>query len=105
MGVAAGRDRAGGGRRLMALAFFPKPIAELPWRMLIPVILIAGFSLLVLYSAAGGDLRYARPQAMRFAIFLCLAIALSRIRPESLKQITFPAYVVLLGLLVVVEAL
>ena len=105
MGVAAGRDRAGGGGRLMALPFLPKPIAELPWRMLIPVILIASFSLLVLYSAAGGDLRYARPQGMRFAIFLGLAIVLSRIRPESLKQIAFPAYVVLLGLLVVVEAL
>lgn len=89
----------------MALPFIPKPIAELPWRMLIPVILIAGFSLLVLYSAAGGDLRYARPQGMRFVIFLGLAIALSRIRPASLKQIAFPAYVVLLGLLVIVEAL
>ena len=106
MGIASGRGRAaGGGAGLMALPFLPKPIAELPWRMLIPVILIAGFSLLVLYSAAGGDLRYARPQGMRFVIFLGLAIALSRIRPESLKQIAFPAYVVLLGLLVIVEAL
>src|SRR4029077_7772614 len=84
MGGAAGRGHSTGGGRLMALPFFPKPIAELPWRMLIPVILIAGFSLLVLYSAAGGDLRYARPQGMRFVIFLGLAIALSRIRPESL---------------------
>jgi rod shape determining protein RodA len=89
----------------MALAFLPKPIAELPWRMLIPVILIAGFSLLVLYSAAGGDLRYAKPQGMRFAIFFCLAIVLSRIRPESLKQATLPAYVIILGLLMIVEAL
>jgi rod shape determining protein RodA len=106
MGGAPGRDRAaGGGAGLMALAFFPKPIAELPWRMLIPVILIAGFSLLVLYSAAGGDLRYARPQGIRFVIFFGLAIVLSRIRPEYLKQAAFPAYVILLGLLIVVEAL
>lgn len=105
MGSASGRGRAAGGDPLMALPFLPKPIAELPWRMLIPVILIASFSLLVLYSAAGGDLRYAKPQGLRFVIFLGLAIALSRIRPESLKQIAFPAYVVLLGLLVVVEAL
>jgi rod shape determining protein RodA len=106
MGGARGRDRAaGGGAGLMALAFFPKPIAELPWRMLIPVILIAGFSLLVLYSAAGGDLRYARPQGIRFVIFFGLAILLSRIRPEYLKQAAFPAYVILLGLLIVVEAL
>jgi rod shape determining protein RodA len=105
MGGATGRGRATGGGRLMALPFFPKPIAELPWRMLIPVILIASFSLVVLYSAAGGDLRWAKPQGLRFVIFLGLAIALSRIRPESLKQIAFPAYVVLLGLLVIVEAL
>ena len=89
----------------MALTFLPKPIAELPWRMLIPVIMIAGFSLLVLYSAAGGDLRYAKPQGMRFAIFFCLAIALSRIRPEWLKQVTFPAYVIVLVLLMIVEAM
>jgi rod shape determining protein RodA len=105
MGGAPSRGRATGDHPLMALPFLPKPIAELPWRMLIPVTLIAGFSLLVLYSAAGGDLRYARPQGMRFVIFLGLAIILSRIRPESLKQIAFPAYVVLLGLLVIVEAL
>jgi rod shape determining protein RodA len=106
MGGPAGRGHpTGGGRLTMALPFFPKPIAELPWRMLIPVILIAGFSLVVLYSAAGGDLHWARPQGLRFVIFLGLAIALSRIRPESLKQIAFPAYVILLGLLVIVEAL
>ena len=93
------------GARLMALAFFPKPISELPWRMLIPVIGIGAFSLLVLYSAAGGDLRYAKPQGIRFAIFFCLAIALSRIRPEWLKQATFPAYVIILLLLMIVEAL
>ncbi len=105
MGVAPARYRAADGARLMALAFFPKPIAELPWRMLIPVIGIAAFSLLVLYSAAGGDLRYARPQGIRFVIFFGLAILLSRIRPETLKQAAFPAYVILLGLLMVVEAL
>ena len=105
MGDARARHRPLGGARLMALAFFPRPIAELPWRMLIPVILIGGFSLLVLYSAAGGDLRYAKPQGIRFVIFLGLAIGLSRIRPESLKQIAFPAYVILLGLLIIVEAL
>ncbi|HEV7659533.1 MAG TPA: rod shape-determining protein RodA [Allosphingosinicella sp.] len=89
----------------MALGFLPRPIRELPWLMLICVIGIVGFSLLVLYSAAGGDMRYAKPQGIRFAIFFTLALALSRIRPEWLKQATFPAYVVVLLLLMIVEAL
>jgi rod shape determining protein RodA len=89
----------------MALGFLPRPIRELPWLMLICVIGIVGFSLLVLYSAAGGDMRYAKPQGIRFAIFFTLALILSRIRPEWLKQATFPAYVVVLLLLMIVEAL
>jgi rod shape determining protein RodA len=89
----------------MALGFLPKPLRELPWLMLICVIAIAGFSLLVLYSAAGGDMRYAKPQGIRFLIFFALALALSRLRPETLKQATFPAYVVVLLLLMIVEAL
>jgi rod shape determining protein RodA len=89
----------------MALGFLPKSLRELPWLMLICVICIAGFSLLVLYSAAGGDMRYAKPQGIRFLVFLTLALVLSRIRPEWLKQAAFPAYVVVLVLLVIVEAM
>ncbi len=89
----------------MALGFLPKPLRELPWLMLICVIAIAGFSLLVLYSAAGGDMRYAKPQGIRFLIFFALALALSRLRPETLKRAAFPAYVVVLLLLIIVEAL
>ncbi len=89
----------------MALAFLPRPIAELPWRMLIPVVGIAGFSLLVLYSADAGQPTYARPQAMRFAVFFAMALVMSRIRPEWIKQAAFPAYAVTLILLIVVEAM
>ena len=89
----------------MALAFMPKPIRELPWRMLVLVILIAGFRLLVLYSAAGGEMTWALPQGVRFVVFLGMAIAMSRLRPEWIKQAAFPAYVIVLLLLVFVEAL
>jgi rod shape determining protein RodA len=101
----AGRRAGARKSRLMALGFLPRPIRELPWLMLICVVAIVGFSLLVLYSAAGGDMRYAKPQGTRFAIFFALALALSRIRPEWLKQATFPAYVMVLLLLMIVEAL
>jgi rod shape determining protein RodA len=105
MGQPAGRRRGARDSRLMALGFLPRPIRELPWPMLICVAAIAGFSTLVLYSAAGGRMTYAQPQAMRFALFFAMALAMSRLRPESFKRAAFPAYVVTLVLLVVVEAL
>lgn len=89
----------------MALGFLPRPIRELPWPMLICVAAIAGFSTLVLYSAAGGRMTYAQPQGMRFVLFFGMAIAMSRLRPEWFKQAAFPAYVVTLVLLIIVEAL
>jgi rod shape determining protein RodA len=89
----------------MALGFLPRTLRELPWLMLICVVAIAGFSILVLYSAAGGAMTYAQPQGMRFVVFFAMAIAISRVRPEWIKQAAFPAYLVTLVLLVVVEAL
>jgi rod shape determining protein RodA len=87
-------------------AFVPAPIAELPWRMLLTVSAIAGFGMLVLYSAAGGSLMpWALPQAVRFAVFLSMAIAMSRLRPDLLKAAAFPAYGLVLLLLMLVEAL
>jgi rod shape determining protein RodA len=90
---------------MINLAFMPKPVKELPWRMLVPVALIALFSTVVLYSAAGGGMRWALPQGARFIVFLGLAIAMSRLRPEWIKQAAFPAYVAVLLLLIFVEAL
>jgi rod shape determining protein RodA len=105
MGQPAGRRAGARDSNLMPLGFLPRPIRELPWPMLICVAAIAGFSTLVLYSAAGGRMTYAQPQAMRFALFFAMALAMSRLRPETFKQAAFPAYVVTLVLLVVVEAL
>lgn len=90
---------------MKALAFMPAPIKELPWRMIVPVVAIGAFSCVVLYSAAGGGMRWAFPQAARFLVFLGIAIAMSRLRPEWIKQAAFPAYVIVLVLLVAVEAL
>jgi rod shape determining protein RodA len=88
------------------VSLIPAPIAELPWRMLLLVMFITGFGLLVLYSAAGAHLMpWALPQGVRFAVFLGMAIAISRVRPETLKQLAFPAYGGVMLLLVLVEAL
>jgi len=89
-----------------AHSLIPAPIADLPWRMLLLVMFITGFGLLVLYSAAGGHLMpWALPQGARFGVFLVMAIAISRIRPERMKAFAFPMYAVVLFLLVLVEAL
>src|SRR3954447_19588486 len=83
----------------------PGPVRELPWRMIVPVILIALFSCVVLYSAAGGGMRWALPQGARFVVFLGLAVAMSRLRPEWIKQAASPFYVSVLVLLLFVEAI
>jgi rod shape determining protein RodA len=87
-------------------SLIPAPIAELPWRMLLLVTFITGFGLLVLYSAAGAHLMpWALPQAVRFILFLGLAIAISRVPLQRLKAFAFPAYGGVLLLLILVEAL
>jgi rod shape determining protein RodA len=87
-------------------SLIPAPIAELPWRMLWLVIGITFFGLLVLYSAASGHLLpWALPQGIRFLVFLGMAIAMSRVRPETFREFAFPAYGAVMVLLLAVEAL
>jgi rod shape determining protein RodA len=74
-------------------SLIPAPVAELPWRMLLLVMFITGFGLLVLYSAAGGHLMpWALPQAVRFTVFLVMAIGISRAAPQRMKEFAFPMY-------------
>ncbi|MCW3836652.1 rod shape-determining protein RodA [Sphingomonas canadensis] len=84
----------------------PSPIAQLPWRIILLVVAIGVFGLLVLYSAASGDIRkWAMPQGIRFFAFLAMAIVLSRI-PESFWAMgALPGYVAILVMLIGVELL
>jgi rod shape determining protein RodA len=82
----------------------PAPLAQLPWKLIFLVLAIGGFGLIVLYSAAGGSLSpWAGSQALRFFVFLGGAILLSRVREEQIKAVAFPAYGVILVLLIAVE--
>ena len=78
----------------MNFAYLPRPIAELPWRMLFVVIALALFGALGLYSAAGGSLMpWALPHVVRFIAFLGVAIALSYVRPKTFQEFCWAAYV------------
>ncbi|MBP7136261.1 MAG: rod shape-determining protein RodA [Sphingomonadaceae bacterium] len=67
---------------------------------------IAGFGLIVLYSAAGGSLKpWAASQGYKFIIFFAMALALSRVKERRWKDIAFPGYAVILALLLFVELL
>lgn len=84
----------------------PEPIARLPWTMLIPLALLTAFGAAVLHSAAGGSFTpYAHTHLLRFAVFLVMALMLSYLRLEWIKAAAFPAYAVVLFLLVLVEAI
>ena len=80
----------------MALAFVPRPIAFLPWKALFLVCAIAGIGVIGLYSTSpggnGGLMPYALPHAMRFSIFLVMALAMSYVRPERYSEFVFVAY-------------
>ncbi|GAA0729613.1 rod shape-determining protein RodA [Sphingomonas japonica] len=84
--------------------FVPAPLAQLPWKTLLLILLIGGFGLVVLYSAAGGNVRpWAFSQGIRFVAFLGMAIVLSRIREEFWSMIALPGYVAVLVALILVE--
>ncbi len=79
----------------------PQKIAELPWRLILLVLVIGGFGLMVLYSAAGGHFQpWAWSQAIRFSLFFVMAIFLSHLTEAHWKFFALPVYgVTLLGLI------
>src|SRR3546814_16005370 len=84
----------------------PEPIARQPWQMLIPLFMLVTFGATVLYSAAGGSMEpFAASHLMRFAIFLVMASILAVFPRELLKLMAYPAYIGLLLLPLVVEAI
>ena len=82
----------------------PTPLRHIPWRLLALVVAIGGFGLVVLYSAAGGNIRpWAMSQGVRFAMFIGLAILISWAGEERLKRAAMPTYGIIVFLLLLVE--
>ncbi len=90
----------------MSRSIVPEPIARLPWRVILPLTAMVLFGSAVLYSAAGGSLRpWAATHALRYFVFLAMALVIARAPSDLFKWIAFPAYGGLIVLLVLVEAL
>jgi rod shape determining protein RodA len=84
----------------------PAPIAALPWRLMLILSGLVMFGAVVLYSAAGGKLDpWAGKHVLRFLTFMMMALVMWRMPLDFWKKITFPAYVITLILLLIVEVI
>jgi rod shape determining protein RodA len=89
---------------VISSAIIPQPLARLPWRLIWLVLAICSIGLITLYSAAGGSMSpWATKQAVMILFFLAIAIGMSWIPESFIKQMTFPAYIAIILLLIVVE--
>lgn len=83
----------------------PAPISRQPWQMLIPLIALVCFGGAVLYSAGGGHVQpYALSHLVRFSVFLVVASVMTLVSKDFVQLLAYPAYIVVLLLLVAVEA-
>jgi rod shape determining protein RodA len=91
------------------IPFVPRPIAELPWRMLWIVLGLAAIGAVALYSVSpiqGGSLRpFAMAHVIRFGMFFSLALVMSYVRPLRYQEWCFAAYVGVILLLILVMGL
>jgi len=84
----------------------PPAVAAIPWVMLLPLTALVLFGAAVLHSAAGGSMTaYAWSHLVRFAVFLAMALVISRVPRELVLRGALPAYVGVLVMLVGVELL
>lgn len=84
--------------------FVPAPIAQLPWKTILLLFVLATFGFVVLYSAAGGSMTpWAGLHMVRFTIFVAMAIVLSRFKESFWKTVAFPIYIAVVLMLLGVE--
>ncbi len=89
---------------MISSAIIPQPLARLPWRLIWLVALICTIGIITLFSAAGGSWSpWALKQGVTILAFFGLAIGISYIPEGFVKSVTFPTYVVILIMLILVE--
>ena len=87
-------------------SYVPRPLADLPWRILSLVLALVTFGLMVLYSAAGGRVQgWVESQGLHFVLFFIAALFLSRVSERRWKQIALPGFAIVVMMLFGVELL
>jgi len=88
----------------MSRSIIPDAVAREPWHVILPLFALNTFGSVVLHSAAGGHLNpWALLHTIHFLVFLGMAFVISRLPREFFKAIAYPAYGVLVALLVMVD--
>lgn len=88
----------------MSRRIIPEAIAREPWEVILPLFVLNTFGSAVLYSAAGGKMEpWALLHTIHFAVFLVMAIVISRLSREFFKAIAYPVFIALVIALALVE--
>ncbi|WP_265570910.1 rod shape-determining protein RodA [Sphingomicrobium nitratireducens] len=84
----------------------PRPLALLPWKVILLVLAIGGMGIATLYSTAGGSVEpWALRQGLIFITVLLAAIGMSYMPERWIKTLTPLAYAGVFLLLILVEAM
>lgn len=84
----------------------PAAIQRFPWKLIALLTAIAGFGLLVLYSAAGGSITpWALNQGIRFLVLMGGMLVIGRLPLKLFEDFAYLAYIGVTILLIGVEAL
>ena len=90
----------------MSRSIIPDPLRALPWNVLAPLSLLVLFGSAVLYSAAGSHMSpWATKHLINFALFLSMAVVISHLPRQMFERAAYPAYGLIVVLLVLVEAI
>lgn len=92
----------------MVSTSIPEKLRHLNWWIVLVIFLIGGFGTAILYSAAGdgGSFEpYAVRQGLRFLLLLLLMLGIATVPLSAWLKIAYPAYGIVILLLLVVEAL
>ncbi|MFM6951455.1 MAG: rod shape-determining protein RodA [Novosphingobium sp.] len=88
----------------MRAGVIPAAIARQPWGIILPLTVLTTFGSTVLYSAAGGSFQpWALQHLLRFFVFLGMAMVIARLPQSLFRFAAYPAYGIILFLLILVE--
>ena len=92
--------------RQASRSIIPEAVARQPWAMLVPLAALVLFGAAVLYSAGGGAMQpFASSHLVRFSVFVVMAAIITILPRDFVRPLVYPAYIVVVILLIAVEAI